>query len=726
MKFTRRTFLQGASLSLASLSGFFHNVIVTTNPFNQYGATLAQSTPRKLALLIGINQYSQGSPLRGCLTDVELQQELLIHRFQFLPTDIVTITDKQATREGILTAFDEHLTKQVKENDVVVVHFSGYGRQVQLQSENAIGEAAPSVNANSLITYDSIFPTQKSQPVDDILLDTLISLCQSLKTNKYTLVLDTSYQPIETPICNKLSLRSYSAQNQELSIISEQELNFNQQFKKQFKNIQISQPNYSQLSGLILSTANHNIATEVTSHNFNVGLFTYYLTQSLWQGFPQSNNLTVMENVNSQIALYTFDGEKVNFVPETKTDISPYYLPLPENTRGDAIITKLIPPNNVELELLGLPLLFLSNCHLNSYLTAELATGEIITVQINSITGNKAKGIIINFDKKITFEGLILRENLRVINKHIGLTIALDKSLEKIEKVDATSALTAMENIKSVVNITENFADCILGKFSNDSNGSDSYGLFSVAGTLLPNTTAKKPLEAVSTAVKRLSAPLENILTEKLLHLTLNQNSSLLAVNINLEINHDNKIFTTQKKTVNSNINKAEVKTSKSVNNHQSLFMNVPFGSQFTLTINNENYYDLYCLLLAVNSARQIVSYFSPNTSVLTGGETMTIPTKSSPLKWIVNSNKGMGELIVICAKSPFNKTLNALYKTTNLKAEKEQIIILENPVIIANSILEDLHIGNNNNLASNLNLSEVYTLDLANWAGFNFVYEIV
>ncbi|MEO0685288.1 MAG: caspase family protein, partial [Cyanobacteria bacterium J06649_11] len=98
---------------------------------------LADTNPRKLALLVGINQYSQIPALKGCLTDVELQRELLIHRFGFQPLDILSLTNKQATREGIENAFLEHLVKQAKPGDVVVFHFSGYGSRVK--TKNILG-----------------------------------------------------------------------------------------------------------------------------------------------------------------------------------------------------------------------------------------------------------------------------------------------------------------------------------------------------------------------------------------------------------------------------------------------------------------------------------------------------------------------------------------------------------------------------------------------------------
>ena len=149
----------------------------------------------------------------------------------------------------------------------------------------------------------------------------------------------------------------------------------------------------------------------------------------------------------------------------------------------------------------------------------------------------------------------------------------------------------------------------------------------------------------------------------------------------------------------------------------------MPLGSQFTITINNENDHDLYYMLLGINSSRQAIVYFSPHCTMINQKETISIPENASPLKWVVNNEKAIGELILICAKSPFNETLNQLYKTTDMKPDTEQIILLENPVVIAKAILEDLSLGSNVNFGNNL--SDVYALDLNNWVTFNFVYEI-
>jgi len=113
-KSTRRQFLQFLAATLVTLG---IDPILFHRKTQRHRQVLAQSTSRKLALLVGINSYSK-QPLNGCVNDIYLQRELLIHRFGFNPQDIYILEDKQATRDGILTAFEEYLIKQAQPGDV--------------------------------------------------------------------------------------------------------------------------------------------------------------------------------------------------------------------------------------------------------------------------------------------------------------------------------------------------------------------------------------------------------------------------------------------------------------------------------------------------------------------------------------------------------------------------------------------------------------------------------
>ncbi|MFM8306458.1 MAG: caspase family protein, partial [Microcystis aeruginosa] len=133
-----------------------------------YRSVLAENTPRKRALLVGVNNYpdTRWIPLEGAVNDVKLQQELLIHRFGFQSDQILLLTDHEATRENILQAFEEHLIKWAQPGDVVVFHFSGHGSQVfdpdQIFQDGQV---------STIVPVDSILPPgypNKGGKVNDI------------------------------------------------------------------------------------------------------------------------------------------------------------------------------------------------------------------------------------------------------------------------------------------------------------------------------------------------------------------------------------------------------------------------------------------------------------------------------------------------------------------------------------------------------------------------------
>ncbi|MEM6403263.1 MAG: caspase family protein, partial [Cyanobacteria bacterium P01_D01_bin.116] len=183
----RRHFLQFAGSTLTALGLSQFDII---RQANRYGQVLAQNTPRKLALLVGINNYQAGiRPLKGCLTDVEMQRELLLHRFGFNPQDIITLTDEQANRQNILEAFENHLIQQAKPGDVVVFHFSGHGSRVK--DPNPIN---PDGINGTMMPYDRYSPnTRNAGKVRDIMGRTLFLLMSALQTENVTAVLDSCF-----------------------------------------------------------------------------------------------------------------------------------------------------------------------------------------------------------------------------------------------------------------------------------------------------------------------------------------------------------------------------------------------------------------------------------------------------------------------------------------------------------------------------------------------------
>ena len=150
------------------------------------GVSHAAPSPEALgvrrALLIGINDYENLPTLRGALNDVETLQKILSSRYDFDEQNIRVITDRQATRAGILQAF-EQLAAESGPNDIVFVHYSGHGSQVPDTSndeEDGMDE--------TLCPHDA-----RSPDVPDITDDELDHIVNRLKARWLVMSLDSCH-----------------------------------------------------------------------------------------------------------------------------------------------------------------------------------------------------------------------------------------------------------------------------------------------------------------------------------------------------------------------------------------------------------------------------------------------------------------------------------------------------------------------------------------------------
>ena len=256
MRLKRREFLQRASLALGALR---INEAGWWRLQSRYSEALAQTTGGKLAFLVGINEYVDAS-LSGCVTDVEMQRELLVHRFGFLPTDILTLTNKQATRENIETAFISHLTNQAKPDDLVLFHFSGYGSRVsKMIDQNKHHELSTSdlTFQNTLVPIDGIDPNNKGREINDVLEETLWLLLRSLPTTKVVTVLDTSYVYPGTNLQGTLRIRSRPSLTTKQ--INAKEKAMQMQLRNQQNLLGEQEIDESQLKGVILNASQKSI-----------------------------------------------------------------------------------------------------------------------------------------------------------------------------------------------------------------------------------------------------------------------------------------------------------------------------------------------------------------------------------------------------------------------------------------------------------------------------------
>jgi Caspase domain len=545
----RRTFLQRIGSILAAV-GIAESDFFTISARYQYA--LAQTNVRKLALLVGINQYPQyNTPLIGCLTDVELQRELLIHRFGFQPSDILTLTDQQATREAIETTFLDHLVKPTKAGDVVFFHFSGYG--------SLITNGAANRSQNVLLTSNA--SSQDKKNVHYLLEETLLLLLRSLNTDRAIAVLDTSYNMSSS--LQPIGLRTRARKMLEGFISDEAELDFQKQ-------LQLNTGN--SLDYLVLSATSDisQMAREIVFSGFSAGLFTYALTQYLWEVIPATTIQVSLEGVSSKIQqlggkqLPALSGDKRN---QQKALVSYNLLPEPNISAEGAVTLVEEEGKTAQLYLGGLPPQVLEYFSVNSRFTvipnspnSPNSAGDTINrvstnspfpeIILRSRSGLIAKAQLVNSDGSggsLKLEkGQLVQESVRVLPRNINLTIALDTGLARIERVDATSAFSTVPHVSSAI-VGEQNADYLFGKVHEENSLATGtvvvtpairYGLFSLSSELIPNTTSSSG-EAVKVAIQLLAPKLPNLLAAKLWRLTENEFTSRLKVKASLEIIED-------------------------------------------------------------------------------------------------------------------------------------------------------------------------------------------
>jgi hypothetical protein len=521
MGLKRREFLQQAGRVLGAI-GISEALWLRLG--SRYLEALAQPTARKLALLVGVDKYPD-SPLHGCVTDVDLQRELLIYRFGFLPSDILTLTDAQATRDNIETAFVTHLSEQAKPGDVVVFHFSGCGSRVSL------GES-PGIMQNSLVPADDVLPLLANRAVNDILEETLLLLVRELATENAIAILDTSYP--YPGFSKNGNFRIRSRPRPTIGQPSLAELTFAEGLR--------SRPNLRPDAAILAAGANSQLAAEQEWNGFTAGLFTYALTQTLWWATPASSFSVCFSraagNVYSKLAGLSQQPQIRHHDLTAAPAVNFSNLMLNSPASDGAVTAVEDGGKTVQLWLGGLSPGVLE-CSGGSVFALNSSAGERLLLR--GRTGLSAKAQVLDkpsrTDGQLTV-GELVREEIRVLPRNIGLTVALDSGLERIERVDATSAFATVPQVAAVG--SEQPADCRFGRVPETTLvetvsphepalSPSRYGLFSLAQMLIPDTQGDGG-EAVKVAVQRLTPQLKALQAGKLLRLTVNEGSSRLKV----------------------------------------------------------------------------------------------------------------------------------------------------------------------------------------------------
>lgn len=813
MTLGRRAFLQRTGWALAGL-GLSELRLAALG--SQYRQVLAQPTQRKLALLVGINAYSAQSQmpaLQGCLTDVELQRELLIHRFGFQPQDVLVLTNQTATHDKIEAAFIEHLIDQARPEDVVVFHFSGYGRHVLLEGTQPDANVPMGYSEqNALIPVDGTVAKADSSQADQanaLLEDTLFLLLRSLKTNQITTVLDAGYVYPGSARLGNLQVRSRPALEQER--LATTELALQEQLLSQidFSREQVEvQRRSRQMPGVLLSAAGATqLSLEANWQGFEAGLFTYALTQYLWSTTPPTSIWLGCSHAATEIQQWVGQNQQPQLSGQQSRQTSLLTYELVSKGAEGVIMAVEDSAQQATLWLAGLPPQILSHYRPQSILrilslpdaagadapaaiqepsptqpdaapqinTQSSASGSIATtvtapqpstskdteakVRLQSLDGLTGKAALMGCGTLQT--GQWVQEAIRVLPRQIRMPVALDAKLERIERVDATSAFSSLSRVTVVE--TGKPADYLFARaqinspvqvnpaqdedspwhvlVSDPSQSRHSYGLFFLSRELLPNTLGE-PGESVKAAIRRLAPKLKALLAAKLLGLTMNESSSCLGVSATLEVTAPTAEVLSRQQTRRAPwpVPQEDIEFLPK-DEKEGTPVTVPIGSRIQYRVHNYSDRPVYLVLLGIDSSAGTSAYYSPaiqsdepegklllKNEVIAPGNAMIVPHISNAFDWVIHGPSGLTTNYLILSRQPFNKTL-AMLETEmrqSQTADIQQIANLPNLLEVVQQVLEDLKQASEAAAKAAEISADKFALDVESWATLRFTYRVI
>ncbi|MEB3311962.1 MAG: caspase family protein [Snowella sp.] len=731
MKLERRKFLQG--LMMLGIGPKLWGGIPTFRQWTRHQSAFAATTSRKLALLVGINQYTPLTPrsdgtlanLAGCVTDVELQKELLIGRYGFQSEDIVTLTDAQATRDQIETAFVEHLIQQAQAGDGVVFHFSGYSSRIYPASEkNSHTQAADW----GILPSDGLDSDNHRQ---DLWRETLFLLARSLATDKITMIFDSSYYWPAQSLQGNFRIRSSALPGESPSAA---EVAFQSQLlasaKDKGKLTRANPPGV-----IITATEPEQIAVEFEGHGFSAGLLTYSLTQYLWEVTPPIRVITALHRINEAIAplinqspLQSQYGNKTSTVVYGDTPHPVFGAEAKVDSVEEGANTLAITINLTGLSPLVLQHGLINSCFQVISQKQETDLPETL-IQVTERTGLKAQATRLTPDSKIQ-AGELLQEVIRAIPRHLGLIIALDQQLDRIERVDATSAFAAIANVTEVINAGEHPADCVLGKQAG------SYALFTEGGNLLFRA-GEGSTAAIKSAIAQFTPKLDQLLAIKYWNLTENEQSSRLGFKATLSVGQGTKTLPILEHATARYLGNPASLITPPLSIANSLetagIATVAKGSNLHYQLGNSSDQPIYILIMGIDANGKAIAWYSPNpVNPLAPNQTQHIPGVNTTVSWRVSGNSGLAQIRVIASVNPFTQTRQVLGAnqpnalSSNGNEQLAQIVEIKNPLLVAQSLLADLHSNRAMSSTMNNNTSDFYCLEMKSWATLNFIYQII
>ncbi|NJN04471.1 MAG: DUF4384 domain-containing protein, partial [Leptolyngbyaceae cyanobacterium RM1_1_2] len=684
----RRHFLQLAGASLGAIG---LNQLDFLRQGDRIHRALAQETPRKLALLIGINGYIE-RPLAGCANDVRLQYELLVHRYGFNPQDILIVTDANSAealdlpareiiatpyRQTIVDAFRDHLIAQAKPGDVAIFHYSGHGSYVNdpqpLDYEESeylqiSGYGKFQGFVGTLVPVDTK-DTESADTVNDILGSTVFLLSKLVQTDNFTTILDSCHSGGGVRgnlVYRAIDRAAGQARNpsQAERILQEElmeDLGLTETALKELREAGIAR-------GVAMGSARANqLAAEKQHEGFKAGIFTYLLTRYLWQ-VGETESLESMFVDLARITRAVDEGgsqDPVYFVqPGTSLDQQPPYLMTPAHSSADAVVREVLDGQTVELWLGGMTPNALRAK--DSIYEALNSNRDVIArlQQQGQLNGLKVKaqcideqGNLLDLPANLT-AGTLLQEEIRGIPTDFSLQVGLHESLGD----DSETVRRQLERIDRVtpVTIPDSAADVLMGRFDASiqpqlenlgiRDRSDimaletgSFGLFKEDLTPLSDTFGAG-FESAGEAIARLFSRFRLLLAQQALQSMVNTNSTGLAI--------DMAIGTVERGGV------AVVSSGKTRGSTAPVIPRLTAGENLSLTVTNQESASLFVAVIATEDDGDMYVYHpsdwnAPEIQAELGpGESIEIPKSTDIFELPLSGPSGFFNVLVIASRT--------------------------------------------------------------------------
>lgn len=669
----RRHFLQLAAGTLAALG---LDQAAFCRQAQQYSRALAQPTARKLALLVGINAYPRPvPPLRGCLTDVEMQYELLVHRYGFNPRDILVVADRALslpgqtivappTRQNILEAFEAHLIGQAKPEDVVVFHYSGHGALVREE------DGIPEFNGynGTIVPLDG--RSQAGDRVDDIMGKTLFLLSKALPTDRLTLVLDSCHSGggirgnVVVRALNNLNARP-----------SDRELAYQEQWMSR---LELDEATLRDLrrqgiaKGVALGSAQQSqFAAEVPFAEFYAGAFTYLLTRYLWQlpsPQPLAEMFVNMARSTKDVANKSGIVQDPIFAtaPGQSWGQQPAYLVDLERSPAEAVIRE-VQGDQVSFWLGGLSV---------SNLLAQEAVFSLVDDQGNPLgqvlqterQGLMGRGVLQGGPPSGVQPGQLMREQIRGVPANLTLTIGVDPSVG--DEAAALASLNQISRLEAVPLTQETPVDYVLGRLTPGLQGllpdpvpaaGNRVGLFTPDLAPVPGTF-KVSSGAISDVIALLKPRLKMLLAGKMLSSLINSSVSSLAVEMAvLQASTQRPLVSIGSRSAHSAGQSGQV---------LSGVAQVQADTEIQVQVQNRESQDLFISILTIASNGTLailhpVVWNAPEEAArLPAGATVVVPDQAGEddrFRFIARGPAGFFELMVLASTSPLRDALRSL-----------------------------------------------------------------